>query len=749
MKCKVCGAELFEGGKFCGKCGALVEVEAVPAQEPEAAPAAAPVEKVIPAPAWFATASTEEQEATAAVEEAPIEAPEETPVQASAPTQEPEMETVQMPKITQAPAPAVAPVQEPTVAPASGNNTPVVPPVAPNAAPKAKKKTKAPLIIGIVAAIVVVFALLISGVVGLVVHLSAKPVSDDKAEDMLAEVTDKLQHHNYKEAEKLLSKIKLQEGSQYETLKGELSEIISAKPEVVSADTSDYPNVTVEFKINDKNIEYTKADFEIQCDDSSVVPISAIEKSGKNYKLTYMATEDEGGRDVEDEIVFLKYKEVEFSLPFEFVSKDVAEAEITLVTSNVKSYPEISLYLKVVDEDGNPIDNLAQEAFTVREYLNINDYLERDVIYAAKVDGKDALNVSLAIDRSGSIDDSDMDKIKNATNNFLSKLQFSSGDKAEIVAFDTNVMQMCLFTNNKDNLMNGVNSMYPYGMTACYDAIVRSVENASLQSGARCVIVFTDGLDNESINTADSVIRIAQERSVPVYTIGVGYSLDEYELRRIASNTGGTYHHIDDISSMSQIYDEIYREQKNLYHVKYISDTSLSQDSERRIVLKVAGGGHRGVCDRTYTPIVPVTAASHSSRYEVIKADITWEDANRLCINKGGHLATITSKAEEDKIIAVAEASGIERLWIGGYTTNDRYGEAVGHWVMGEPFTYQNWFSEDEPSRFDSDNAEEFYLMLWKIDGRWSWNDQRNDLINSPFASTYQGQMGYVIEYEE
>ena len=42
------------------------------------------------------------------------------------------------------------------------------------------------------------------------------------------------------------------------------------------------------------------------------------------------------------------------------------------------------------------------------------------VIYATKIDGNDALNVSLTIDRSNSISESDMSKIKNATNIFLS-----------------------------------------------------------------------------------------------------------------------------------------------------------------------------------------------------------------------------------------------------------------------------------------------------------------------------------------
>ncbi len=616
--------------------------------------------------------------------------------------------------------------------------------VARDAAPAASGKKNVLLI-----SIIAVAAVVLIGAIAFFVLTAPKPVSDAKAEEMIEDVIDRLQELDYEAAEKTLRKIKLNDGSRYAETLAELEEIVTAKPEITEVDTSDYPKVTIKFKTASKKIEYNKEDFFITCENAPAdLYVSSLVKDGNRYSLTYIEAEDYGDVNLRRKIAFGRYKQLDFSIPVSYVSSYVNHALVELVTSNVVAYPEISLYLKIVDEYGNPIENLTEKSFVIREYLNINDYLERDVIYAAKVDGQDALNVSLAIDRSSSISDTDMSKIKNATNTFLSKLQFHSGDKAEIVSFDTNVMQMCLFTNNKDNLMNGVNSMYPYGTTACYDAIVRSIQNASVQSGARCVIVFTDGLDNESVNTVDSVINLAIAKSVPVYTIGVGGSLDESALRRIASNTGGTYHHIDDISSMSQIYDEIYREQKNMYHVKYISDTALAQNAERRIIVQMGEGGYTGYCERTYTPVVPVAPGQHASRYEVIKADITWEEANRVCIDKGGHLATITSKEEEDAIIAVAEASGVDKLWIGGYTTNDRYGEAVGHWVMGEPFVYQNWYSEDEPSRFDSDNAAEFYLMLWKIEGRWSWNDQRNDLINSPFASTYAGKMGYVIEYE-
>ena len=354
-----------------------------------------------------------------------------------------------------------------------------------------------------------------------------------------------------------------------------------------------------------------------------------------------------------------------------------------------------------------------------------------------------------------------MKSIKDVTNAFLSKLDFESGDKADIVAFETTVMQMCMFTNNENLLVNGMNSLYPRGSTACYDAIIKSINNASIQNGRRCVIVFSDGEDYSSKNKINDVISLANAKSVPVYTIGVGSGIYLDDLKRIAESTGGTYHHIDDFSAiedMGGIYDAIYEDQENLYHVKYISDSSVAQNAERRIVVSLNGEGFSGECDRTYTPVIPVKVAPHTSRYEIIKSDATWEEANRLCIEKGGHLATITDAAEQQTIINLAEArlgdDFIGKLWIGGYTTNDENNQGMGHWVTGEPFSYENWFvnseGKREPSRFDGNDQEsEFYLMLWKIGNNWSWNDQRNDLANSPFSKDYKGKMGYIIEYEE
>ena len=423
-------------------------------------------------------------------------------------------------------------------------------------------------------------------------------------------------------------------------------------------------------------------------------------------------------------------------------------ARLEFVTSNVENYPEIALYFKVVDEYGNTIDGLDANSFKIVEYLNVNDYLERDVIEAAKLDGKFGLNVSLVIDKSGSISNTNMNKIKNVIITFLYKLQFSFGDKAEIISFDDYVMQMCTFTANKALLVNGVNQIYPEGTTACYDAIVKGIYNANAQSGARCVIAFTDGYDNASTHSPSDIINLANSKGVPVYIIGVG-SCDRYALQNIATSTGGTYHHIDDVNAIEKVFNEIYLEQKGLYRIKYLSGYEFPEQAARRINLSLNSTNYSSSCEETYTPVVPVKKQPHAYRYEVIKADVSWEEASMICTSKGGHLATITSAEEERQIIALAERAGIYRLWIGGYTTKGYNGMITGHWETGEPWYYNNWFP-GEPSRYDKgDSIEEFYLMLWKINGKWSWNDQRNDLINSQFSGTYKGKMGYVIEYEE
>ena len=101
---------------------------------------------------------------------------------------------------------------------------------------------------------------------------------------------------------------------------------------------------------------------------------------------------------------------------------------------------------------------------------------------------------------------------------------------------------------------------------------------------------------------------------------------------------------------------------------------------------------------------------------------ICWHDARALCELQGGHLATITSSAENQLLLTLTipnNPGGIEGgPYIGGTCEGLPWGQ--WYWITGEPFSYTAWMT-GAPN--GSSGATEPYLHFW----RWSnlgWNDQ-------------------------
>lgn len=434
--------------------------------------------------------------------------------------------------------------------------------------------------------------------------------------------------------------------------------------------------------------------------------------------------------------------------PSQSPAPEIRPARITLVSADVSEYPKVKLYLRVEDEDsGELVEGLDRSSLTVREMGAGGQYLSREVRAVTPLQGYEGLNTSLIADKSDSISDSDMRKIQQIMIDFVNSLNYQSGDRAEVLAFDSIVQQMCTFTSDSALLVNGIRSMSTDGRTAFYDAVYAGISHASLQGGARCVIAFTDGKDNESAHGPYDLIDYANACQVPVYIIGVGTSTEESTLRTIAEDSHGRYWYIDDLYGLKEIFDRVYAEQKKLYVVEYASDAAIDQYAERRMEIAVSGSGLQGVQEVEFQPVRAVSNQAHASRYELFHEALTWEEANRRCQEMGGHLATITSQAEMDGLVQLCEQAGLNYVWLGGYTSFDSDGGVFGHWITGEPFDYAAW-CVDEPSRVDLDGTPEWYIMLWNIPslGGWTWNDQRNDPAGA--VPKMAEDMGYICEYE-
>ena len=423
--------------------------------------------------------------------------------------------------------------------------------------------------------------------------------------------------------------------------------------------------------------------------------------------------------------------------------KNLSPANLRFVSSDVSEYPTVKLYYQVLDGGSQPI-TLSSPTAGIRESIGGGQYIEREVRRIERLEGKQGISIDIIADKSGSMDVS-MPQMQSVMHSFVNSLDYTHGDRAELIAFEDATMYMCSYTNNTQLLDNGINSMTAYGRTALYDAALEGVRNAAAQPGAKLVIVFTDGIDNASIHTADEVIYEANANDVPVYIVGTA-DADAGILTNIAQSTGGRYWNIGQITDLGQILNEIYREQKEMYCIEYLSDQTLDAYAARNVECVLGDNTTGGQSSDGFTAVRTIEHVYHANRYELVKATVSWSQANTEAIAKGGHLITITSQQEMNMASQMAQAAGLKYVWMGGYTMING-NTAFGHWVTGEDFSqYTAWYP-GEPSRNDLDGTSEMYLMLWCVDGVWSWNDQRNDPARD--FSYFSGKTGYIIEYED
>ncbi len=570
-----------------------------------------------------------------------------------------------------------------------------------------------------------------------------------ETQDQLALAEAYLGEDDLLAAAQLLREMKLTEGDEQYALYQKLYGLAVLSGDVDEVDTDNFPVVTLKLDC-DQPFPLEVSEVSIQ-EDGTDCQVQALAKDGDQVEITYLTYDAQNSEEYRQPVLTFVVDGISQQRQGEYYTPYFVPAEVRLVSTDVSEYPLVRAYFRVEDQTtGETVEGLGNNAFRIMERVEGGEYLAREVKAVMPLEGNGGLNIDLVADKSDSITEGDMGKIKTVMTEFVQELDFALGDRAEVLAFDSIVQQMCYYTDDVALLVNGINNMATDGLTAFYDAVYDGVNNATLQGGARCVIAFTDGMDNRSRHTPDELIRYANTQQTPVYIVGVGNSVDESTLRRIADSTGGRYWYIDDLYDLEGIFEQIYDEQMDYYIVEYESDSGADSYATRDLQVTVSGGGYRGQQEMTVTPVRSIKddgGVGGGHRYEIFKESLSWEEASRRCQEMGGHLATITSQDEMDQIIALAEAQDVKYVWLGGYTSYDDAGNVFGHWVTGEAFNFQAW-SPNEPSRQDQDGTEEWYIMLWNIPslGGWCWNDQRNDPAS---AVTYMADsMGYVCEFE-
>jgi len=146
------------------------------------------------------------------------------------------------------------------------------------------------------------------------------------------------------------------------------------------------------------------------------------------------------------------------------------------------------------------------------------------------------------------------------------------------------------FSDSADRLGAAIWGAPAVGTTALYDAIVEGLKR--LQKGSsdkKVLIVISDGGDNASQATLDRVLKLTEQSSAMIYTIGI-FDADDPDknprvLQRLAHETGGEAFFPAEVGETLQICERIARDIRDQYTIGYSSISAKKDGTYHKVRL--------------------------------------------------------------------------------------------------------------------------------------------------------------------
>lgn len=269
---------------------------------------------------------------------------------------------------------------------------------------------------------------------------------------------------------------------------------------------------------------------------------------------------------------------------------------------------EISLNVRVINENNRPINNLNEVDFKVYEdnVLQPITYFttaEIPIINALVIDNSRSLRSQLEeVIVAGKIIVS-----ANRPKDESTIIRFTSKDKIEVVQD---------FTPNKNSLNNALNNLFVEGgQTAIIDAVYQSAkmveqyQNSTKKEDVklRSLILVSDGDDRSSTYNEQQLFELLREYHIQIYAVGFVNDLSQEPeqngksrqdkartfLTRLAEETGGKVYFPNSISELPQIAADITGELRTQYLISYNPTNTVRNGAFREIKVVVTEGANK------------------------------------------------------------------------------------------------------------------------------------------------------------
>ncbi|MBN1120739.1 MAG: FHA domain-containing protein [Anaerolineae bacterium] len=257
-----------------------------------------------------------------------------------------------------------------------------------------------------------------------------------------------------------------------------------------------------------------------------------------------------------------------------------AQDALTVIVNDVIAEPVpgesaymVTAYVTVSDLSGQPVAGLDAGAFSASQ-----DGKPVDLRSVQPVERP--ASIVLVIDTSNSMwYYGKMDAVKVAAASFIDGLD--PADQLALITFNETVTiaQNLSEDHQASATIIGLIDAVPGMGTCLYDAAHTAISAAATApSGQRAIILLTDGVDELadqsgpcSEHTSADVIAQANDPTtrVPIYTLGIGETVDRTDLAKLAEETGGDALLAPTASDVSGLFDVIAGQLKNQYELTY------------------------------------------------------------------------------------------------------------------------------------------------------------------------------------